>query len=211
MKKNKGIFVVAALLLSFLCFPSDQVLAASNAADVTLTIRQSFEVENSEKDLDLTGTYELCTLDENTPMPDSSQESRYSFSLNGEQAETTISLKYARAGVYSYQLAQTTKEKEQYQYDRSCYNITVYVENGKEGQLVPKVIVEKGDGEKYGELEFQNSYQGESRKPSKPDNADQPVKTGDTENITLYVLIAAGALLLIVVLMIMKRYKQEKQ
>lgn len=34
MKKNRQILVLAALLFSFLCFPADKVLAASNVVDV---------------------------------------------------------------------------------------------------------------------------------------------------------------------------------
>lgn len=205
MRKNKRCLVLAALLFCFLCFPADQVLAASDTAEVPLTVRQSFEVKNPEKDLDLTGTYAFQALDAEAPMPEGTKEELYSFSLNGEQAETTISLQYGTAGIYQYQLFQTTEEKESYQYDRSCYEITVYVKNGSNGQLIPQVIVEKADGKKYGELEFQNAYQGKEPEPSKPskpggeekpDQPGKPVKTGDAADMTAYVMIAGGALLL---------------
>ena len=37
MKKNRQILVLAALLFSFLCFPADKVLAASNVVEVPLS------------------------------------------------------------------------------------------------------------------------------------------------------------------------------
>lgn len=40
-----------------------------------------------------------------------------------------------------------------------------YVKNREDGQLIPQVIAKQEDGKKYGDLQFQNSYQGESQKP----------------------------------------------
>lgn len=212
-KKNRNCFCFMTLLFCFLCFSTDYVLAASNKAEVSLTIQQKFEVKNHEKDADLTGNYEIRALDQETPMPEDEKENLYSFSLNGVQAQTTISLKYVRAGVYCYQLSQSTKEKEGYQYDRSCYDITVYVKNGEGGQLIPQVIVEKEDGKKYGELEFKNAYQGKnpnSTKPVKPNHTDKPVKTGDLTDVVRYVFSAVGAMLLVTLLIGINRYKQKK-
>lgn len=48
MKKNRQILVLAALLFSFLCFPADKVLAASNVVEVPLTVKQNFEENSNE-------------------------------------------------------------------------------------------------------------------------------------------------------------------
>ena len=162
-------------------------------------------------------SYEFRALDQEAPMPENTKNGIYSFSLNGEQVETTFSLQYLHAGVYQYQLVQTTAEKERYQYDKSCYEITVYVKNGENGELVSEVVAEKGDGKKCGDLEFQNSYQGnppessEPSNPSKPDDPGKPVKTGDTTPVMAYVLLAAGALLLIAALAYFRKRNQKKQ
>ena len=63
MRKNRRILVLAALLFSFLCFPADKVLAASNVVEVPLTVKQNFEENSNEKGIDLTGTYEFRALD----------------------------------------------------------------------------------------------------------------------------------------------------
>lgn len=158
MKKNRQILVLAALLFSFLCFPADKVLAASNVVEVPLTVKQNFEENSNEKGIDLTGTYEFRALDIGIPMPGDSDNDRHVFVLDGNNAEKMISLQFQHSGVYRYHLVQTSKDKENYTYDRSSYIIAVYIKNGENGKLVPQVIAEKNDGKKYGELMFYNSY-----------------------------------------------------
>ena len=214
MRKSKQILLLTALLLSFLCVPVNQVFASQNVAEVSLKVKQKFVVKNSEKEMDFTGNYEVCALDQEAPMPENVKDRRYSFSLDGEQAEIVLLLRYSYAGVYRYQLKQTTTEKEKYQYDKSCYEITVYVKNGENGELITQVIAEKGNGKKSGELEFQNSYQGNSPEVlnnSKPNIPSKPVKTGDTTHIILYVFVAVGALLFTGVLIWIKKQNQKKK
>lgn len=216
MRKNKQILVFV-LLFSFLCFPVKQIFAAAYETEVPLTVKQSFEVKNPAEEMDFTGNYEFRALDQEAPMPENTKNGIYFFSLNGEQVETTFSLQYLHAGVYHYQLVQTTAEKERYQYDKNCYEITVYVKNGENGELVSEVVAEKGDGKKCGDLEFQNSYQGnppessEPFNPSKPDDPSKPVKIGDTTPVLAYVGIAAGSLLLIATLAYFRKRNQKKQ
>lgn len=216
MRKNKQILVFV-LLFSFLCFPVKQIFAAAYETEVPLTVKQSFEVKNPAEEMDFTGNYEFRALDQEAPMPENTKNGIYFFSFNGEQVETTFSLQYLHAGVYHYQLVQTTAEKERYQYDKNCYEITVYVKNGENGELVSEVVAEKGDGKKCGDLEFQNSYQGnppessEPFNPSKPDDPSKPVKTGDTTPVLAYVGIAAGSLLLIATLAYFRKRNQKKQ
>lgn len=217
MRKSRRIVLLAALLFSFLCFPMDKVFAAANMAEVPLTVEQKFEVKNSKKEINLIGHYEFRALDENAPMPEKSEEEIYSFSMEGEQAEHRITLQYSHAGVYHYQLLQITEEKEHYQYDRSCYDIMVCVKNGEDGHLIPQVIAEKGDGKKYGDLQFQNSCLGEPQKPSRPvkpmnpGTPSKPVKTGDTTNVAVYFTLTMSALLLSVALLYRKKHYQKKQ
>lgn len=143
MKKNRQILVLAALLFSFLCFPADKVLAASNVVEVPLTVKQNFEENSNEKGIDLTGTYEFRALDIGIPMPGDSDNDRHVFVLDGNNAEKMISLQFQHGGVYRYHLVQTSKDKENYTYDRSSYIIAVYIKNGENGKLVPQVIAEK--------------------------------------------------------------------
>ncbi|MED9966550.1 MAG: FctA domain-containing protein [Blautia sp.] len=216
MRKSKRIFVLAVLLFCFLSFPGSQVFAAPDMAEVPLTVKQSFVVKNPAKEMDFTGNYEFRASDKEAPMPKGAKDGVYSFSLNGEQTETTIYLQYSHKGVYRYRLIQTTKDRELYQYDRSCYEISVHIKDGENGKMIFQVVAEKGDGKKSGELEFRNSYQGnapgdsEPSNPSDYDEQNEPVKTGDTTPIMVYVLLAAGALLLIAVLAYFRKHRQKK-
>lgn len=213
MKKNRHIFILVALLFSILCFPVDRVLAASDVVEVPLTIKQKFENSSNEKEIDLTGTYEFRALDVGIPMQEGSNNERYDFILDGNNAEKMISLKFQHGGVYRYQLVQTSKDKENYTYDRSSYIIAVYIKNGENGKLVPQVIAEKNDGKKYGELMFYNSYNKKVDNPSKPSKPSKPaeqVQTGDSTDIKLHVMIASVALMLIVMLGYFKRNNQKE-
>ena len=196
MKKNRHIFILVALLFSLLCFPADKVFAISCAVEVPLTVKQSFEHNSNEKGNNLTGTYEFSALDVGIPMPEDSNNERYDIILDGAEAEKMISLRFQHSGVYHYQLVQTSKDKENYSYDRSIYVITVYIKNGERGEIIPQVIAEKSDGKKYGELEFYNSCVKESVNPSKPSKPSKPVQTGDTTNAAIYVITAFSALLM---------------
>lgn len=111
MKKNRQILVLAALLFSFLCFPADKVLAASNVVEVPLTVKQNFEENSNEKGIDLTGTYEFRALDIGIPMPGDSDNDRHVFVLDGNNAEKMISLQFQHGGVYRYHLVQTSKDR----------------------------------------------------------------------------------------------------
>lgn len=204
MRKSKCVFILIYFLFSIQSFPIDRVLAASNIAEVPLTVKQNFEVKNAKKNIQLTGTYELHALDTESPMPENAKDELYSFSLEGDR-EITIPLQYSHGGVYRYRLYQIINDKEFYHYDKSCYNITVYVKNDEGGSLIAQVVAEKDDGKKYGDLQFQNSYySGETSETTL-------VNTGDYTNITAYILTGMGALFIIILLSSFKRRYQKEQ
>ena len=210
MKNNRQILVLAALLFCFLCFPADKVLAASDVVEVPLTVKQSFEQNSDEKEIDLTGTYEFRALDVGIPMPEDTNSDIYNFILEGNNDEKMLSLQFQHAGIYRYHLVQTSKSKEHYSYDKSSYIIAVYIKNGENGKLLPQVIAEKNDGKKYAELIFYNSYN-KIHKPSTPSEPSDQVQTGDSTDIKMYVMIASLALMLIVVLGCFKKNNQKEQ
>ena len=102
--------MLTALLFSFLCFPVKQTFAATSMAEVPLTVKQSFVVKNPVKEMDFEGNYEFRALDQEAPMPENAKNGSYSFSLNGEQVETTFSLQYLHAGVYELRPAEPIGE-----------------------------------------------------------------------------------------------------
>ena len=208
MKKSKKAAVLLAMIFGFLCFPIGSIAAVAPVTEVPLSIKQSFETKNPAQVMDFTGEYEFRALDGEAPMPNDRKESKYVFSLDGVQAETTLHLRYAHAGVYHYQLVQLTKDKTYYQYDRSCYDITVYVENGKNEELIPQVIVQKEDGKKYGELVFQNIYKGKEIEALQPNHS---IGTGDKTDMGMYIFLAISMLLLLMVILFCKKKNRKNE
>ncbi len=221
MKKSRRIFGIMVLFFCFLSFPVNHVFAASGMAEVSLRVTQNFAVKNPAKKMDFTGNYEFSALDKGAPLPEKAENGKYSFSLEGEKAELPIHLQYSHAGVYQYRLIQTTEDKEGYQYDKNSYQITVYVKNSDKGELHTQVVAEKENGRKSGRLEFQNFYQGKEPDGSDPNGSNgsagyggssaNPVKTGDSTNITPYILTAAAALLLAAVIVFVKKFNRKKE
>lgn len=214
MSKKKQSFILSLFVLSVLIFSVKGVSAASGYVKVPLTVRQMFELKNQPEDAKPAGTYLFQASDKNIPMPEGSRNGEYSFSLTGEKAETTLVISYSEAGIYHYQILQTTKDKKMYTYDRSIYQVTVYVEKGDNGKLIPQVIVEKEDGKKYGNIEFHNSCTGtvpEITVTPSPgvgggsgnnsggggnfgSSSSSPVKTGDETDMSsyLYGIVISG-------------------
>ena len=203
MKTRKIFSVLSVLLFCFFLFPSVCASASPTAANVFLTVKQNFETKNAGKETDLTGT-------------EQSEKDAYAFSLEGKQAETSLSFSYPTAGTYRYRLQQITADKEFYSYDKSLYDITVSIKKGQAGQLLAQVIVKNADGKKCGEICFNNSYRGKTTEtfqettpgtPGGPGSYGQsaPVKTGDGTDIWFYLIAGAGAFSVIAILLSCKK------
>lgn len=159
--------------------------------------------------MDKKGTYEMTALDFDNPMPEGSTDGRYTFSLKGDK-QAELAMTYDHGGVYRYQLRQTTKDAERYTYDRAVYIVSVYINNGENGQLIPQVIVENEQKEKCEDILFENTYTVKTV-PATPGTSYQPtgntdrtlVNTGDTTNVAIWItmlLIAFGGIVAILLL-----------
>lgn len=210
-------FCLLALLFAFTIFSNNAVYAKEIQAYVLLPVSQEFIVKNAVSNtLDKTGKYELTAMKKDCPMPSGSQDGKYIFTIEDTVGQTTIPLTYVHGGVYRYQLQQTTREAENYTYDRTCYTINVYIKNGESGQLIPQIIVTNEQGEKCEEIMFQNSYTGKvipnnEIKKTEGGNLqsnDSP-RTGDIANIGVWlgVMLVALACILGVVAMQKKSNK----
>lgn len=196
MKKHiKKKAVLALLLLNLLVMANSMVYAAENQISLALAVKQTIEYKNvTIEQLNKTGTYELTSLTEDTPMPEGSENNVYAFSIKGIDETVKIPIVYTHGGIYQYQLVQTTEEQTDYIYDKTNYKITVYVKNSANGGLVSEVIAENGSGKKCGEITFFNKYQ-------KKDDAQQQdkdsVKTGDEATNLMSLLMLCGLSLMI--------------
>lgn len=181
----------AFLLLLVLVNP---VYASETSVELSLPVKQNFDVQNEgAASADLTGVYALSANEDDTPLPEGSQEGTYTFTMQGAETQTTIPFSYTRTGVYRYTLRQVTEDAKQYHYDRTSYTITVYIENDSADGLIAQVVVENEGEAKCGEIAFQNSYQ--ANKEPKPPKPVAPPQTGDTSNVIFWILLAAASLM----------------
>ncbi|WP_461811140.1 Spy0128 family protein [Faecalimonas sp.] len=200
LKKN-----IAWIVLLFVLFINNKVYASNNYIEVPLVVEQFFDIaEGAEKEVDLTGKYELKTLSENPTFQENGNKDIFVFRLNGEKKNSSIPLKYAHAGVYCYELVQTTKDKANYIFDRKSYKITVYVKNVETNQLRAQVIVENEDGKKCEKIEFHNRYLIKNILGSQQ---NLTVKTGDKANVNIWYLVGNIAMIAIIGVSIMKKKK----
>lgn len=192
MKILRKIKLSAILLFLFFIMPISSAYAAANSVEIDLPVKQTFVVHNQgTTKVNLTGTYELSATDESTPMPDGSKDGKYIFTIDGADAQATLSTSYAKTGTYNYTLKQITTGTDNYSYDRSSYTITVYIKNGNAGNLNYQVIVKNEDNEKCGEILFRNSYKGSNKPDPKP--SDKPT-TGDASDISFWIILGMSSL-----------------
>ena len=92
-------------------------------------------------------------------MPKNSQNGVYQFSMN-DSDQTQLSMTYTHAGIYSYSLVQNTND--QLQYDKSLYQIDVYVKNTDNNGLIASTIVYLENGNKTNQIHFQNVLNNET-------------------------------------------------
>lgn len=201
-KNIKRITILMILILNLMILSVNSVYASENSVEVPLYVKQNFEIHNTKVDsLNQIGTYELTSMSENIPMPND-KNGTYIFSVNGLNKKIIIPINYSNSGIYKYNLKQTTKDDENYIYDRTNYIITVYIKNIENGQLVPEVIVEKGDGKKCSEINFTNYYKGKEVSNSSEDNS---INTGDEMNLAFWIIIGTSSIFMLVLILNKKK------
>lgn len=178
--------------------------AASGSTRVILSVTQSF-INRSASQVNDLFQYELTPLEEGNPMP-GSDGARYSFSIRGSGKKLLLPITFDKVGVYRYQLRQIIPEKKRkgYSYDEQVYTVEVYVTNAV-SSLTATTVVNSKDGEKAGEIFFENSYQRPADpvssvnpvvpvNPIVPVNPFGPPKTGDSVDPKLWLaLLILGA------------------
>lgn len=204
LKKNIAwIILLSALVIN------NKAYASNNYVEVPIVVEQFFDVAGqNEKEVDLTGEYILRGLSGNATFPQNTSQDRVVFQLNGNEKNITIPLNYLHAGIYCYELKQTTKDKENYIFDRQTYKITVYVKNGETDQLRAQVIVENKDGKKSGKIEFHNRYLLKTTSNSQQNLA---AKTGDEEKIYIWYLVASISIFTILTMFVMKEKRKNME
>ena len=166
--KGKGMFravmaamtaLMAALLLGAL---APAVAYAADNNPLVLTIDQAFN--SSSASAQGSFTYVLRPLDPKNPLPATSAQGGYVFTITGSTSENLAPITFDRTGVYSYEIApRVTAQKTGYTYDDQVYTVDVYVDTDLN---VAEVIVFDKDHVKAGRIAFVNSYRALASDPA---------------------------------------------
>lgn len=180
-----GVFLIGVLL-----FPVRRAYASGDALQVSLPIQQIFMVENTASlPVDQTVDYIFAAVSENAPMPEKSKNGQYAFAIQGTQKQFDIPLSFEHGGIYTYTLSVKNKDSGECSYDKTCYTITIFVQNEKD-RLTAQVIVENGKQEKCEEIRYQHTYRAQAQADT---NMSGPTKTGDPGSGMLYLgLVLSG-------------------
>lgn len=203
--KNKGVFttIVAGIAIVAVLFQGMSVKAdaAAQKTVAKIPVSQTFEIKNQVPDgLNREFQYALTCEDKKNPMPEETSEGTYTFTLKDNEKKV-IEIAYEHAGVYYYDLKQQVSDKkDKFSYDETDYQVAVYVTNAVDGGLDTQVVVKNTDGTKSGEINFHNSYTGDI-----PLKGSSIVKTGDTQNLTLWYSTAAVAVAVFLITLFIRR------
>lgn len=156
-KEYKIVSVILTICFLFMMF-FKQSYAAEHIASVSIPITQTLTVHGQTQN-HYQSTYQLKALNNDCPMPESSQNRVYQFSMN-DSDQTQLSMTYTHAGIYSYSLVQNAND--QLQYDKSLYQIDVYVKNTDHNGLIASTIVYLENGNKTNQIHFQNVLNNET-------------------------------------------------
>lgn len=142
MKIKNIRYMLLMLVVSFFLFPIIHVYAIENTIDATLPVIQEFELlTQGSSETDTVGIYELKSIDNNSPMPGRRKEQSYIFQIDGVDKQAIMQFKYERAGIYKYQLHQVLQDKKNYIYDKSVYDLKVYIKKAENGKVTQQIIV----------------------------------------------------------------------
>ena len=147
--------------------------AAPSTHPVTLTVEQAVTMPEKST-ADDTFTYQVTALETGIPMPSGSVGGAYTFTIDGTGDAAVGAIDFTHAGVYRYEVRQViASPKTGYAYDGQVYAVSIYVKNTGTG-LAGEVIVQNSDGDKVGNLRFENTYSPLASDPAVM--VDPPVK-----------------------------------
>ncbi len=209
---------VSLFILSVMCvmlLSDHSVRAAEYSCDVSIPVT----VNVSGSDITTGVKYEvnLEAVTESAPMPETT-------TLTTTDAGTVEfgTMTYTTPGDYVYTITQTKGSQDRCTYDTTVYTVTVRVINSEEGGLVPEIwAVKNGGTEKTSSIVFTNTYSAipveeeepeedpvePEETPADPDTTTS-AQTGDTANITLYVVVMAAAAAVIIFLVLYSKRKK---
>ncbi len=193
MKKNWR-RVMAALLGVMMCLTLSMTAVTAEEAEegypkvsIPVTIELKGDHPKTEDTFEV-----ILTAKNGAPMPEGSENGKYTLEIEGEDTVSFPAIEYTRVGVYEYTVYQKSGSNRYVDYDETVYDVTVYITNKEGGGYDVTVVAYEKGGEDKCEIEFENRYdypgvpvipppetEPEETKPERPD----PPETNPPETI----------------------------
>ena len=196
--------LVGAILTCLLSAVLEVTAFAAQQADVTLSVRQIFTIEEGTPENEVF-TYRLTPVTEFAPMPMGSDSVGYDFTIAGTGIGQIGPIVFIEPGVFVYEVNSISDDQYYYTIDRQVYTISILVTNNFE-----VTITYIRDGVKVSEMVYSHSYKGTVHQPDVvpptpvPPEVEPPVvptpspdrptggsapKTSDYSNPTLWITL----------------------
>lgn len=118
----------------------------------------------------------ILTAKNGAPMPEGSENGKYTLEIEGEDTVSFPEIVYTRVGVYEYTIRQKSGANKYVDYDETVYEVTVYITNKEGGGYDVTVVAYEKGGEDKCEVEFENRYD-YPNKPIIPPPETEPEET----------------------------------
>ena len=164
--------ICISVLIGRLLFPG-QVMADTreNSCRVTLPVSVIYRNQNSADRRVF--EYELSAKESGVPMP---QETELRMTVSNGMGRGSFGMsEYTEPGEYHYEISQKSGSVKNIRYDKSTYEVTVYVLNDGQGGLVSEVWASKnGSGCKTDAIQFVNTGRTVTRHAATPVTTRMP-------------------------------------
>lgn len=186
-KSNRLMLIVSVMFGCLIILTQGMVCSAADVVSVELEVCQEITGDTKE-DAGAVFIYEMTAQDPDTPMPEGTENGKYTFQISGVDSILIAPIQYYKGGVYTYEIERKSTVDGYLCGENSRYTVMVYVKNTDQG-LEPTCIYETEEGAKAGKLLFTYEKEREEVIPEKA----KGVKTGDTmESEELVMLVLAG-------------------
>lgn len=193
-KLKKCTRILAALVFLFAFFLSNSKAYADDLSE-SIKVSQKISINSPYAKPQDSFTYILEAVSKDAPLPEGASGS-YKFSLRGDETKD-LSIKFTKAGEYTYKLYQEKSDIKNVTQDKEVYTIIIRI-GEVDGKLVKEMIlIKNSSGKKVENIEFHNIYKieektpgvpekpGNTDKPDKPHNPEKPNKRNDKDNKTI--------------------------
>ena len=214
IRKLSGLLVLPVLLAALLLMPV-QANAKAASYQCTATLPVNMELNGDSDELFTVTIAPGPGAEDTLPMPEQTE-----LQMSGDSTAAFTGFRYTEPGDYVYTVTQTAGSTDYMTYDDVVYTVVIQVTNAENGGLTYQVYASRDDNptEKVAEVSFLNTYappppETSEPEPSEPETStpvSQPSvptdsgvpQTGDTVPLlalTIVVLVAAGAIVVLVV------------